>query len=106
MKKAEAIKQWEVGSFLIPVEFRKSIAEVIAWRDKATGKAMTAPVVRHTVETATATLTVNERVPDDFNVGNFKQPFEKGKRVLLSVTELHQERGNFTARGVLLPLED
>lgn len=105
MKKADAVKLWESGAMCVVVEFRRSIAETISWRDKTSGKALTAPVVRHTVESGIATITVNERVADDFNVAAFKPPFEKGARVLLQFTELHTEKGNVSARGTLTALE-
>jgi len=98
---AEAVKAFERGEKVMLCEYRKSVAETINWRDKGTQKPMTAPVLRHTVETATESLTVTERVPDDFNVVAFKAPMAKGAKCLVWLSELKQERGNVSARGTL-----
>jgi len=105
MKKAEAMKQWESGAALLCVEFRMSKCERINWRDKTSGKAMSAPVLRHTVETATEAITVSERLDDNFNVETFKPAFQRGQRVLLHVTEMSTQGGVKSARGLLEPLE-
>jgi len=101
MTMAEARAAWERGEPVMIVEYRKSIAEVIEWRDKGTQKPMTAPVLRHTVESASASLTVTERVPDTFNALGYKSPFKKSAKVVLWLTEWKQERGTISARGVL-----
>jgi len=104
--KAEALAQLQGGVFGAFVEYRMSTAEVINWRDKATGKAMSAPIVRHTVETATASIAVAERVPDDFNVAAFKPTIKKGAKCFLVMSEYMTERGSVKARGELFPLSD
>jgi len=104
--KAEALKQVESGVLGTFVEFRKSIAEIIKWRDKAgSGKMLQAPTLRHTVESETSTISVNERVEDTFDVLTYRPPFEKGAKCFLIVTEYRTERGNVSARGELIPLK-
>jgi len=105
MKQPDAIKNWLAGVPLMVVEFRKSSAETINWRDKVTGKAMTAPVLKHTVETEKTTLLVNERVDETFDVSSYKSQFVKGAKVLLEFSEWHTEKGQTSCRGKLLPLE-
>jgi len=104
IKMADAQGMWAKGAVVVIVEFRKSQAERINWRDKSTGKAMTAPILRHTVETDRDVLVVSERVPENFDVENFKSEYAKGQKCLLSITELATERGLMTVRGELTPI--
>lgn len=101
-KLSEVKKEWESGIPVLLVEYRKSMAEQINWRDKASGKMMHAPVLRHTVETATASVMVTERVADDFKVDGYQAPFAKGQRVALYATELATDKGQLSARGQLV----
>jgi len=104
IKPEELAKKFQAGFIGFVGEFRFSSAETMKWRDKTTGKAMTAPILRHTVETATATVSITERVEDDFDVKAFVPEFKKGDRVMVELTELENERGSLKGRGTLTPL--
>lgn len=106
MKLSAIVELMKAGELVAVVEYRKSIAEVISWRDKVSGKAMKAPVLRHTVETATASVSVAERVPDDWDAAKYTPPFKKGDKVALWVTEWKTERGSVSARGELSPIAE
>src|ERR1043165_9560975 len=53
------LKEWMAGEFLALGEYRMSKAEVINWRDKTTGRAMSAPMLRHTVEFGSLSVQVS-----------------------------------------------
>jgi len=101
-KMADLVNDFKNGVPVLIVEYRKGMAETISWRDKASGKAMTAPVVRHTVETASASVSVAERVEDTFDTSKFVQPFAKGAKVAFYPSEMTTERGQLSARGVIV----
>lgn len=88
------------------VEYRSSKAEKIRWRDQKTGQALEASVLRHTVENASGSMVVNERVDDKMDVEHYQPPFSKGERVVLTLTEYKVERGMIQTRGKLDKLED
>jgi len=104
IKQEEVTKRLLGGVVGFLGEYRHSKAEMLQWRDKTTGKAMHAPVLRHTVETTTATISITERVADDFDVAGFKPPFTKGQKVLVELTELKLDKGNLSGRGSLPPV--
>ena len=94
--------EWERGEFIAVGEYRLSKAEMISWRDKQTGRAMTAPMLRHTVEFAAGSVQVAERVPENTRIEDIAVPFRKGERVVVYFSELAQSKGSFTARGRLV----
>lgn len=100
----KAAETWKQGAIILCVEYRSSFAETINWRDKATGRATSAPILRHTVEAGNTSIAVVERVPDNFNVETYNAPFKKGEIVLLHLSELNSERGVTKARGTLTRL--
>jgi hypothetical protein len=106
MKKEEAAKRFlESGLIAFIGEYRGSKAETIKWVDKKTGRAMTAPTVRHTVELpAGDAVTVSERVADDLNVGAYVPPYKKGDRVVVQLTAFQNDKGLYRASGVLQAL--
>jgi len=101
MLKAEAVKQWEAGKPLVCVEYRSSRVDHIAWRDKTNGRAMEANILRHTVETADGSVSVSERMADDWDGKTFTPPCEKGGRCVLIVSEWRVEKGVISIRGKL-----
>ena len=97
----DVLAAFQRGAKVFLVEYRKSTAENITWRDKQSGRTLTGAVLRHTVETETESLIVDERPPDEFKVELFKPPFAKGQRCALWLTEMTSERGVNRARGQL-----
>jgi len=101
MTKAEAVKQWENGVLCVPVIYVGGIAETIRWRDEGTGKALTAPVVKHSIIIGTDVAIVAERVPDDYKVESFKPFCPKMTACLLTVDSKTVTRGVVQIRGRL-----
>lgn len=91
----------EKGDFATLGEYRMSKAEMLSWRDKQTGQARSAPVLRHTVEVGDKSITVNERVPDNTKLEDIRIPHHKGDPVVLVITELAIDRGIVSCRGTL-----
>lgn len=106
MKLETAKDQWANGARMIVVEYRSSKMEQIAWRDKTSGKSMSAWIVRHHVECGTDIIQVSERTGDDFRPERWTAPpFAKGQRVILQFESFAVERGNITARGTLAAID-
>lgn len=105
MKRQEFLNGVQNGVPLVEVEYRASNAEVIKWRDKVTKQALSAPMVRHTVEYHKGSMAVSERVPDDFNVENYNPPFKKGDKVILEIAGWQSQKGAITAQGTLHPID-
>jgi len=101
MKEKEIVSSVLGGAFLAVGEYRHSKSEVIKWSDAKTGRAMSAPVLRHTVEFGSESVTVNERVPQDMKLEDIKVPFSKGQLVVLRVEEFTRKLGMASARGKL-----
>lgn len=103
MTEKEFVEQVQAGGLLVLGEYRMSKSEMIAWRDKQTGRPMTAPVLRHTVEFGDMAVAVSERLPD--SVTKLEDvpaiPFRKGQRVVLHLDELTRSLGMVAARGRL-----
>jgi hypothetical protein len=97
----DAAELWRQGAQCLVVEYRNTVAEVIQWRDRETQKMMTAPVLRHNVETQSGPLIVQERTGEGFDAAAYKSPFTKGQRYLLWFSELATQRGVTTGRGML-----
>jgi len=104
MTKAEVQKLWEAGHQVALVEFRSSRVDELAWRDKTTGKAMKAKLLRHTVEAGTQSVSVQERMPDDWD-GKVPFEFTKGEQCALNFSAWMTERGAVTVRGTLQRLQ-
>lgn len=104
MTKLELQKRIEAGDCLIVAEYRRGVAETLKWRDKATRQAMSGPTIRHTVETATKSISVNERPDDGFVVDTFKQPLAKGSPCVVIVTMYQMQAGAVSVRGTVEPL--
>lgn len=94
------------GGFVAIGEYRHSKSEMINWRDKQTGRPMTAPVLRHTVEFGDQSVAVSERVPDGMKLEDIKVEFHKGETVVLHIEELTRSMGLVSARGKLERLTD
>jgi len=104
MTKTEFLKQCESGFPGVVVEYRSSRVDHIAWRDKQTGKAREAFMLRHTVEMGASTLSVAERKEDDWTGKGYAAPFKKGQACVLTFSDWRTERGATTVRGSLEPL--
>jgi len=94
------------GELLVAGVYRHSKAEMLNWRDKVSGRAMSAPVLRHTLEFGSETVSVSERVPENTRLEEIKIPWVKGQRVVLHLEELTRNMGLLSARGSLEPLQD
>jgi len=90
-----------LGEFLAVGEYRHSKSEMLNWRDKQTGRAMSAPVLRHTVEFGDTSVAVSERVPEGTKLEDIKVPFVKGELVVLQLEELTRNLGLISSRGKL-----
>lgn len=104
-KKSEIMDRVMRGERVIICEYRSSKMENIAWRDKESGKAMSAAVIRHTLESGPDSVTVNERTAADFDSSKWVAPAKKGQLVALHFTEFKTERGLMSARGTLEIIE-
>lgn len=105
MKQAELIKRVLAGEILALGEYRHSKKEMLEWRDKQTGKALSAPILRHTVEFGDVSVAVSERVKDGTKLEDVNWPWVKSQRVVLRVQEIESKLGMVSARGVLEAFE-
>lgn len=105
MKKADVTNAMLAGAFLIVAEYRSGAAEVINWRDKDTGRALSATVLRHVIEVGQHSVTVNERVPEGAKVEDIKFPAKKGDKVLLHLSSMETTKGMISVRGRIEPIE-
>ena len=97
----QARRDFEAGVLSCVGEYRMSKAEMINWRDKDSGRAMSAPVLRHTLELNGASIQVQERVPDGTKLEDIHVPLKKGDIVVLRVSEWTVTRGLVSCRGAL-----
>lgn len=107
MTEKEFMQRARAGEFLAVGEYRHSKKEMINWRDKQTGRPMTAPVLRHTIECGDQSIAVNERLPD--SIGKLEDvppvPWKKGQSIVLLLSGLEREKGLLTAQGKLEQLD-
>lgn len=103
-------EEFLAGGLVLVGEYRATSIDKISWRDKETKAALSAEVMYHTVETATGSVKVNERLAD--GVTGEKRLAEirgegitKGKQVVVRFSELKTERGNVSLRGSIELLE-
>jgi len=101
MTKAEFVKSVESGATMVACEYRSSRVDSIQWRDKVTGKALQANILRHTVEVGTTSVAVSERMPDDWDGKTFNAPVSKGERAVLEFSDWRTEKGVTQIRGKL-----
>lgn len=94
------------GEILAVGEYRHSKSEMINWRDKQTGRAMSAPVLRHTIEFGNNSVSVSERVPEGVKLEDIKIPWQKGQMVVLKIEEISRNLGLVSARGSLEPFSN
>lgn len=95
------VQKIKAGQMLALGEYRHSKAEMLNWRDKTTGRAMSAPILRHTVEFGDNSVSVSERVPEGTKLEDIKISFVKGQVVVLHIDEVSRNLGMVSARGVL-----
>jgi len=107
---AEAVGAFQRGEQVIFCEYRLSKADHIQWRDKTSGKMLEADVLSHTVETAEASIRVDERVPEGKTniqvLEETRRSIPKGARVLVRFQSLAVNKGMVTCRGTIQPVED
>ena len=101
MNKLQATELFLAGGFLAIGEYRMSKAEMLNWRDKQNGQAKSAPMLRHTVEVGSVSLTLAERVPDTTKLEDIKIGFAKGDLVVVYLDELTSPKGVVSGRGRL-----
>jgi len=94
----------EKGEILALGEFRHAKAETITWRDKGTGKQMSADIVRYTCEFGDVSIGVTENLKEGLTPATYKCPFTKGEQVAWSVSELKAHQGSISGRGTLTSL--
>jgi hypothetical protein len=82
-------------------EYRNSKAEAINYTDKMSGRAATLKTLRHGLEVNGEAVAFNERVPDSFKIEDYKAPFAKGQKVLVTLTSLQNDKGVIRASGKL-----
>ena len=99
MTKEQAIDKFLAGELVALGEYRMSKAEILNWRDKVTGRPMSGPALRHTVEFGGMSVAVNERVPDGMKLEDIRVPLTKGDSVVCHLSELTAQKGVFSARG-------
>jgi len=83
------------------VEFRSSRVETINWRDKSTGRALTATMVKHVVESGDDSVVITERVPEGEKPTDHIFQEKKGTICALHVESLIVDKGSITGRGKL-----
>jgi len=105
MTKNQLLDSIMAGKFKIVAEYRLGRAERITWRDGDSGKQLTAPAVRHTLEAGDMVLILNERVPENYDIVAFKAPHPKGTKVVIDVTGFTMVRGVPNLQGTLQPLD-
>jgi len=104
MKQQEAVARFLAGERLCILEYRTGKAEVITWRDDS-GRRMTAPIVKHAMESSTDAIGVSERVPDDFDIANFR-PRKKGEKCVVHIASISVTRGAIQIQAAAIePLE-
>lgn len=106
LTRAQAVEMWRQGKTIFFGEYRSSETETITWRDRQSGKTLTAPVLRHVVEFGNKSVVVSERVPDTFNPAEYSAPAKKGQPVVVDVASMETERGMISVRGALIPVID
>jgi len=106
MDKETFVSRVLAGAALLSVEYRGWRVDHIEWRDKGSGKAMSANLLRHTVELGPISLSVAERMPSDWNGSDYRCPFVKGSRCVVDFTSFSVTRGNYECAGKLEPLVD
>jgi hypothetical protein len=108
MKTADVTKKFLAGGGVMAVaEYRMGSVDVINYRDKKTGVARSANVIKTTLEMGDKSLNLTEFVRDEkFTVESWKPPYKKGTRVLVELTSLQESKGILTGDGVVHPLED
>lgn len=104
MKQTEAIQHWQSGGRILVAEYRSSRIDNITWRDKSSGKAMSASLLKHTIELGDVSCVVSQRVPDDKRPEDYLGKFKKGDKVLFAFLTIQMERGAVSGTGELLPL--
>lgn len=106
MKKEEAVKLFEAGRPMCFVEYRGTIPEVINWRDKTSGKAMSMNRLTHNIEAGPISVQMSEIVKDGvpFDPMTYVPPFKKGQQCVLLIDSFQRDKGQYKASGKLEPL--
>jgi len=93
------------GKPVILAEYRGGGADDIKWRDKKTGQQKEGVMVRDYLETeALGPVGMSNFAPDGFKKADWKQPFPKGTKVLVTITGMQANAGVITFKGTLTAL--
>jgi len=101
VKKSEVLAKVMAGERLLVGEYRSSQVEQISFRDKTSGQARSFWRVAHTVEFGNLSVSVSERMPDDFDGSKFVAPGKKGNAVVVHMDGWLVEKGTCRASGKL-----
>lgn len=104
MKSSEVSSLAERGPVCV-CEYRSTRAQLINYRDKVSGKALSMPLCEHGIEIGDTQVRVSERLPDGVDVSTIKPPFKKGQKCLLAVESWVTEKGQTRASGKLYAIE-
>lgn len=105
MKDQDILKAIKKGVPLMVVEYRGFDADTMQWTNKATGRAMSAPIARHRVETESEGFVVTDFLPEGTKVEDAKSPYVKGQKLVLEIETMTKEKGTTRAKGILSPYE-
>jgi len=106
MTKAKLLEAVTNGETIMAGEYIGSVAETISWRDKTTGKAMTAPTLRHTIMTGSKSVLVRERCADDSKPDSYGPPYSCMQSVVCTFWAVSSPNGAVHAEGKLEALTD
>jgi hypothetical protein len=98
---SEVRKRWEAGELVLVGEYRMSKKEILEWRDKTSGRPLSAPLLRHTIEFGSVSVQMAERVPDNVKLEDIVVHFIKGDQVAAAITEWVVSKGSVSCRGTL-----
>jgi len=101
MTRKQAGEHWEKGNFIVLGEYVGTQAEVLEWRDKTNGKAMAAPLVKHSVVIGNRVAVINQRVPETTDVAKFSSGLTARQPVVVLIESMQLVRGLPEIRGKL-----
>lgn len=105
MKKGEVAALVMAGGKFLIGEYRSTKVDHINWRDGQTGRALSADIVKHTVEFGNDTIIIQERQPEGFNPVEYRPPYKKGQPVAWFIETLENSKGALSGRGRIEALE-
>jgi len=106
MTKKQATEMFQAGKLVAVVEYRSSVVEHIAYRDKVTGRALSFDKITHNVELGALSIAVSERAPEGLDITKYVPPVKKGTVCLWHVDSYARQNGAYRGSGVLEALTD